>query len=139
MSIVADMSVVLSWLFEEVQTPTALELLTVIESEGLIVPNLWWSELENGLLMAERRARKTADECSSFLDLVRQLPIQTDDSPRYRLSDEILRLGRVHQLTAYDAAYVELALRESAPVATFDAAIRRCAAQVGLTLLPATV
>lgn len=136
MSIIADISVVLAWLFDEKQTPVALELLNVIESEGLIVPILWWSELENGLLMAERRARRTADECSAFLALVRQLSIRTDDTPRYRLSDDILRLGRTHQLTACDAAYVELAIREAIPLATFDEAIRNCAPQARITVLP---
>lgn len=139
MSLVADISVVLAWLFEEQQTPAALDVLTVIETEGLVVPNLWWSELENGLLMAERRASRTTDECVAFLDLVRHLPIRTDDVLRYRISDDILRIGRTHQLTAYDAAYVELALREAIPLATFDDAIRRCAPQAGLTLLPADV
>jgi len=50
------------------------------------------------------------------------LPIETDDLPRHRASDDIIDIGRRYQLTAYDAAYAELARRESATLATFDEA-----------------
>jgi predicted nucleic acid-binding protein len=128
--------VVLSWLFEEEQTAKALEVLRRIETYGLLVPPLWWSELENGVLMGERRARKSIVETSAFLGLVRALPIQTDDAPRHRVSDDILEIGRRHQLTAYDATYVELAVRHAAPLATFDVAIRKCGPRLGITLMP---
>lgn len=136
MKLIADISVVLAWMFEEQQTPQALEILKLIESHGLLVPPLWWCELENGVLMGERRGRRTADESATFLNLVRKLPIQTDDVARHRISDDILRIARLHQLTAYDAAYVELAAREQATLATFDAAIRRCAPAMGIAILP---
>jgi len=138
-SIVADASVVLSWFFEEAQTRQALEVLRRIEKEGLLVPPLWWSELENGILMGERRGRKKLSESEAFLKLVRALPIETDDSPRHRVSDDILDIGRRHQLTSYDAAYVELARRESAFLATFDDAIRRCAPALKLKIIPESI
>jgi predicted nucleic acid-binding protein len=136
-SIIADASVVLAWFFDEKQTPKALEVLKRIEIEGLLVPPLWWSEVENGVLMGERRGRKKPDESEAFLSLVRALPIETDDAPRHRISDDILELGRRYQLTAYDAAYVELAKRESASLATFDDALRRCAQSLKIKVLPA--
>ncbi len=137
MSVVTDMSVVLAWFFEEEHTKRALDVLDRIEQEGMLVPPLWWSELENGILMGERRGRKTGVDSAAFLKLVRALPIQTDDVPRHRISDEILKIGRGHQLTAYDAAYVELAQRQSDGLATFDVAIRRCARALGLKVFPA--
>jgi len=103
LKIIADISVVLAWLFEEQQTSKALDVLRRIEKDGLLVPPLWWCELENGVLMGERRGRKTTAESTTFLRLVRALPIQTDDVPRYRVSDQILEIGRRYQLTAYDA------------------------------------
>jgi predicted nucleic acid-binding protein len=137
LSIVTDMSVVLAWFFEEEHTKRALGVLDRIEQEGMLVPPLWWSELENGILMGERRRRKTGADSAAFLKLVRALPIQTDDVPRHRISDEILEIGRGHQLTAYDAAYVELAQRQSDGLATFDVTIRRCARALGLKVFPA--
>ena len=137
MSLIADISVVLAWLFEEEQTAKALDVLRRIEKDTLLVPPLWWSELENGILMGERRGRKTLAESSAFLKLVRALPIRTDDTPRHRVSDDILDIGRRFNLTSYDATYVELAVREGVPLATFDAAVRKCASNVGVKILPA--
>jgi predicted nucleic acid-binding protein len=136
-SVIADISVVLAWLFEEDQTAEALKILPLIQKHGLLVPPLWWSELENGILLGERRGRKTPAQTSAFLKLVRALPIRTDDTPRHRVSESIIALGRRHRLTAYDAAYVELSLRDAAPLATFDDSIRRCAPALGIEILPA--
>ncbi len=133
---IADISVVLAWLFEEDQTADALKILPIIEKQGLLVPPLWWSELENGILMGERRGRIAFAELSAFLKLVRALPIRTDETPRHRISDSIITIGRQHQLTAYDATYIELALREAAVLATFDTAIRRCATALSIKVLP---
>ncbi len=139
MSVIADISVVLAWMFEEDQSAAALDILPLIEQQGLLVPPLWWTELENGILMGERRGRKSPVELSEFLKLVRALPIETDDTPRHRVSDAVIGLGRQQGLTAYDATYVELALRAAAPLATFDTAIRSCAAAVGIQILPKAI
>lgn len=136
MSVVADISVVLAWLYEEEQTAQALIILGLIEHEGLLVPPLWWYELENGVLIGEKRGRKSPVESDAFLELVRALPIRTDEGPRASISEDILRIGRANQLTAYDAAYLELAIRMKAPLATFDTALRRSAAKSGVTLVP---
>lgn len=136
MSLIADISVVLAWFFEEQQTAQALEVLDRIEKTSLLVPPLWWTELENGILMGERRGRKTPTESAAFLKLVRALPIQTDDAPRHRIGDDILGIGRRFQLTAYDATYLELAVRQGVGLATFDVAIRRGAHALGVKILP---
>jgi predicted nucleic acid-binding protein len=135
-SVVADNSVVLAWFFQEDQTDAALEILQLIENDSLLVPPLWWYELENGIVIGERRGRKTAAESAAFLKLVRALPIRTDDAPRHRISDSIIDIARQFKLTAYDAAYAELALRESISLATFDAPLRRCAVKLGVKILP---
>lgn len=137
MSIVADISVVLSWFFEEKQTPQALRILRRIDTNGLLVPPLWWYELENGLLMGERRSRKTEAESTHFLTLVKALPIRTDEAPGPHVCDRVLAIGRQCRLTAYDAAYLELAVREGGTLASFDKGLRRAAHQLGVPLLPA--
>lgn len=139
MSIVADASVALAWFFEEEQTAQALGILDKIEKEGLLVPSLWWSEIENGILMGERRGRKELAQSEAFLKLIQALPIEADETPRYRLSQDILRIGRQFQLTSYDAAYVELASRESAVLATFDESIRRTAQKLKIQVLPKAI
>ena len=136
MSIVVDISVVLAWLFEEDYTPEALEVLQRVEGDGMLVPPLWWYELENGILSGERRARRSAEESDSFLKLIYALPIQTDDAPQQQICDSIITIGRRFRLTAYDAAYLELAVRSRSPLATFDAAIRQSADKLGAKLIP---
>lgn len=137
--VIADLSVVLAWYFEEDQTPAALDVLQKIEIEGLLVPPLWWSELANGLLMGERRGRRTTDESRGFLKLIRALPITVDHVSPGEIGDHILTVARQFQLTAYDATYVELAVRTKSSLATFDAAIRSCAPLSGIQLLPAVI
>jgi predicted nucleic acid-binding protein len=139
LSIVVDMSVVLAWLFDEQQTPQSLDVLRSVEIEGLLVPPLWWTELENGILSGERRGRVNAEHSAAFVQLVRALPIETDDAPRHRVIDHVLDLGRTHQLTAYDATYIELAQRAHATLCTFDEDMRRCAAALRIELLPALI
>jgi len=139
LSIVVDISVVLAWLFEEDHTPKALEILRRVEGEGMLVPPLWWYELENGILLGERRARRSSEESDTFLKLIYALPIQTDDAPQQQTCDWIITLGRRYRLTAYDAAYLELAVRSSSPLATFDTAIRQSADKLGAKLMPARI
>ena len=137
MKLIADISVVLAWFFDEKQTPGALDVLRHIETGVLLVPSLWWTELENGILMGERRGRKTSVESVAFLKLINALPIQTDDIPPHRTSNDILDIARRHQLTAYDATYAELATRAGIALATFDSSLHRCASSLGVKLLTA--
>lgn len=134
--IVVDCSVVLAWYFQEPNTPAALAILRQIDAEGFRVPPLWWHEVENGLVMGERRGRKSPAESAAFSNLVRALPVVTDDAPRHRLSDAVVDLARRTGLTAYDAAYLELALRTGSTLASFDASLGRAAASLGVTVLP---
>jgi predicted nucleic acid-binding protein len=81
---------------------------------------LWWYELRNVLLIAERRQRLTQHRTTEFLSSVAQLAIDFDHLP-----DEtaVFGLARRHRLTVYDAAYLELALRQALPLATLDVAL----------------
>lgn len=131
MKIIADVSVVLAWFFDE-----ALKILKASGSSGLLVPALWWSELKNGILMGERRARKSAADSKTFLKLIHALPIETDDEPPHQACYAILQIGRRFGLTSYDATYVELALRKGATLATFDEGVRRFAPKLKVRLMP---
>jgi predicted nucleic acid-binding protein len=44
----------------------------------------------------------------------------------------LVTLARDHRLSAYDAAYLELALRERLPIATTDRALREAATTAGV-------
>ncbi len=123
MGFVLDASVTISWTLREVD-PRARLAWRRVRNEQVVVPTLWWFELRNALVVNERRGRLTELRTGRFLRALTRLSIMVDHSP-----DEItvLALARRHRITVYDAAYLELALREDLPLATLDAALARAA------------
>jgi predicted nucleic acid-binding protein len=103
-----------------------------LNTDAAVAPNLWWFEVRNALIMAERRGRSSEAISASFLREVMRLAITIDYSPDDAL---IMALARRHRLTVYDAAYLELALRQHLPLATLDASLATAARQEGVTIL----
>jgi predicted nucleic acid-binding protein len=130
MAFVLDASVAVAWAFKE-NHPLAEQTLARLPAEEAITPALWWFELRNVLVVNERRGRITEAGTAAFLRTVARLPIATDRTP---VEDDVLALARRHRLTVYDAAYLELARRLAAPLATLDAALATAAAAEGVTL-----
>ena len=118
---VIDPSVALAWLLPDETTDRAASIRAAIE-EGADawIPAHWWLEVGNGLLMAERRGRIAADQVSHALTLVNSLPLEQDEDTAEHVPGRILSMARKHGLTAYDAAYLELAQRRGAILASFD-------------------
>lgn len=93
-----------------------------------IVPSPWLLEVSNAILNAERRKRLTVADSARFLQLLHGLPIQIEDASSIeRAWGEILNLARAHRLSTYDAAYLELAMRSGALLATLDDTLREAA------------
>ncbi len=124
---VLDCSIAAAWLFEDEASLYTDTLLEELPNMGAIVPNLWHLELGNVLIQAERRGRITASQISARLELLNNLPIVTDTETDSRAFREILSLARTEALTTYDAAYLELAIRNGIPLATLDKALIRAA------------
>jgi predicted nucleic acid-binding protein len=135
--LVLDCSVTVTWCFEDEATPETDALLERVRDEGATVPMLWQLEVANVLLQAERRGRLSAADVRTRLELIGTLPITTDDETSLRALTEVLALARMENLTTYDAAYLELAMRRGLPLATQDTALRDAAARVGVKILPA--
>ena len=133
MAFVIDASVVVAWAFKE-EHATAELAFARIQAEEAVVPALWWYELRNVLLLGERRGRLAEQETVRFLGDISGFTITIDSSP-----DEagLLALARRHRLTVYDAAYLDLALRERLPLATLDRALAEAARAEGVALLSA--
>lgn len=131
MPFVIDASVVVAWAFEEKQEP-AERILLHAQTESMRVPALWWYELRNVLIIGERRGRITEQQITSFLRELSRLAITIDRTP-----DEsgLLALTRRHRLTVYDAAYLELAVREALPLATLDAQLAAAAQSETVALI----
>ena len=131
-SFVLDASTTLAWCFEDETTASAAELLEHLRDAEAAVPPLWLLELANGLVVAERRGRITRAESTRFLGLVGELPIAIDPISTLDLASSVMDLAREYELSAYDAAYLELALRLGQPLATCDQRLRSAADRAGV-------
>jgi predicted nucleic acid-binding protein len=133
MSWVLDASLTLCWVLPDESTASARAFLTHLPpGEELWVPALWWYEVANGLAAARRRGRITETECAQMLGSFQCLPLQTD---RDQGADFLLRLAALageHGLSAYDAAYLELARRRGAGLATLDRRLGAAASAAGI-------
>jgi len=124
----------LSWAFEGEATQFTVAVLKSLETFRAVVPALWPFEVASVLSTAERRGRMDSPAQVAFLERLRLLPIAIEHRPATWLAQQILLLARTYKLSAYDAAYLELAIREGLPLATLDDDLRRgpCAAGVAL-------
>ncbi|TAK24094.1 MAG: PIN domain-containing protein [Chloroflexota bacterium] len=135
MPFVLDASVAMSWCFRDEVNSRATRVLDRIDEESAIVPAIWPLEVANALRYGERNARLTSSEVAQFMDLVNRLPIEVESTPFGRATGPILQIARDHRLTTYDAAYLELAARLAAPLATDDLAMRGAAMRMGVALI----
>ncbi len=134
--LVVDGSAVLSFLLTDESTPLAFRILDKIQTNTHnYVPGHFWFEAANGLLMAERRRRATQAETVQALQMLADLPLVLDPESGAKSGTAILALAREQGLTLYDAAYLEMAVRYSAALATVDKALARAAKAVGVELL----
>jgi len=123
---VLDASLALQWFFEdETDRKYSLAVLASLSEKRALVPLIWFYEVGNGLLMACRRNRITADQIEAFLTRLKNLSIDAAQ----QTPSEILELpafARIHGLTNYDAAYLALAHRSRLPLATADSQLTIC-------------
>ena len=118
---VLDASVVLTWCFPDENAATAQHVAGMFkQGDTAVAPSFWPHEVLNALLVGEKRKRISKELVGSFLDDLATLPIVLDQFPASVVFDRIQHLSREHGLTAYDAAYLDLALGSGLPLATLD-------------------
>jgi predicted nucleic acid-binding protein len=132
MPFVLDASVTAVWAMRDEAHPLADLAFHRLDEEKALVPGIWWYEIRNILRMNERRQRISIADTNQFLANLDDYPIVID--PLWSEVD-LLDLSRRFQLTVYDAAYLDLALRERLPLATLDSALRTAAETAGVSLL----
>jgi len=137
MSFVIDNSIALAWCFEDEQTAEIMQLLDRVVEMGAVAPQLWPIEALNGLLTAERRGRIDGESRRRLAGFLQELPISIDDETAGRSWFATAQLAELHRLTAYDATYLELALRLDLPLATSDKPLIAAAERAGVRVLPA--
>ena len=120
MSLVLDSSITLAWVYAEETTASVRQVFEQLSESGAWVPGIWRLEVANVLEMGVRRKRHNAEFRDATLADLAQLPIRVDTETDQHAWNRTLRLAERHQLTLYDAAYLELALRRSLALATLD-------------------
>ncbi len=130
---VLDNSIVMAWSFEDETDEYADAVLDRLAITRAVVPALWPLEVANALLMGERRKRSTEADTIKWTGILESLPIVIDGETNAHAWSDTLGL-RGHNLTAYDAAYLELAIRRGLPLATIDGKLRLAAETVGVAL-----
>ena len=120
---VLDNSVSMRWLLQSKKTSdqaySEAVLKTLLDVDAL-VPNLWHLEAANVLLGAERRGVVSAGEIERFIYQLEDLPIHIDPLTAHQVFSGTRTLAVAYGLSSYDAAYLELAIREGLPMATLD-------------------
>lgn len=135
MNLVLDSSMALAWCFEDERGPIALATIERVVDGGAWVPSLWRYEVANGLLMAERRGRLEGTRRAALLAALGDFAIIEDREPEGDPWRATSQLADLHQLTVYDAAYLELAQRRRVPLATLDTALVQAARKTGVELV----
>lgn len=135
MAFVVDASVALAWCFADESGAAADEILARLQEDDAIAPAIWPFEIANGLRSAERRGRLDEADIPGVRRLLAALPITVEALGLERALGEVLPLARALQLTAYDAAYLDLALRTGLALATVDDYLARAATAAGADLL----
>jgi predicted nucleic acid-binding protein len=136
---VLDASLTLSWAFEDEANSFTDEVLARLKQSSALAPALWPFEVASVLSTAERQGRIRPAEQAEFLEWLRQLPVAIEHRPATWLCQQILPLARAYRLSAYDAAYLELARREGLPLATLDGDLQTAARAHGVALLETSV
>ena len=135
MQFVLDCSVAISWCLVDENNDYANSILaTMVDSEAF-VPGIWSLEIANTLVVAERRNRMTKEQSEEAINLLQSLLIQVDIATDTNALDATLKLARQEGLSAYDAAYLELALRLKLPLATLDNRLAEAAIRCGVSLI----
>ena len=130
---VLDNTVTMAWCFNDEATPFTETLMNRLSSlnDSAIVPALWLYEVVNVTELAVRKGRITVDKVRAFLESLADLPIEIEDPTRTQMFVSVRALVGQYKLTAYDASYLELAIRHKLPIAALDKALAQAAREAG--------
>lgn len=140
MRFVLDNSVTMRWLFSDgseadlAYAGYVLDRLSDVSVQA-IAPSIWPLEVANVIARAEGKRLLRAARSMQFLTLLDDLSVVVDSDSARSAMDTTLHLARRYQLSAYDASYLELAIREAVPLATLDVALTQAADQAGVERL----
>ena len=133
-SVVVDASTALAWCFPDEASGYADGVLVALEGKTILVPAVWSLEVANAILVGERKKRLRLSEIRQFTTLLESLSPVQDTQPVSENVVNVLPLARQYNLSAYDAAYLELSVRRGAQLATLDGKLRKAAQIAGVRI-----
>lgn len=125
----------MKWCFGEEATEVSRALLALLEDKAAFVPSHWYLEVANTLAMAIRKSRIPEKQAAEFLRLLRELAIYSDPLTSTLAFEDTFMLAKKYNLTTYDAAYLELALRIELPLASADGKLLDAAQKAGAEII----
>ena len=131
---VLDCSITMTWCFEDESNDYTDSILENLGNKTAIVPTIWPLEVANVLLLSKKNKRITEVQSASFIDAISALPIVVDQSTTSKAMHSIFTLASQADLTIYDAAYLELAIREEIPLLTLDKELIKAAKKLQIPL-----
>lgn len=132
MTVVVDASVALRWLFADERSGEADAIFRHVDRAGGHAPGLFPAEVGNALNVGLRRQRIAEGDLVQGVVIIQSLPIALDDVETRRVLHDVVPLARRHELSVYDAMYLELAMRLHLPLATFDDRLADAAKRSGV-------
>lgn len=132
MSLVLDATVALAWCVGDETSGHADFVLTLLGNTDAMVPPHWEIEVLNGLMVAERHGRIGPGDADRLMKQLSTLPIRVAPGPRGDALRLLRRLSTDHRLSTYDAAYLELALRDGTQLVSMDPALANAARKEGV-------
>jgi predicted nucleic acid-binding protein len=135
--LVLDTSIAVAWCFSDEKNAYADAIAKLFPNIEAVVPNLWFLEIANALVTGERRGRSTQADTVQWTTFLASLGIVADDETSSRAWNDTLNLARLQNLSAYDASYLELALRLGLPLATLDTKLKTAATAAGVPFFKA--
>lgn len=131
--VVLDASMALSWCFEDEHDELSERALSAVRDHGGVVTPLWWLEIGNVLLQAEKRGRIAPADSVKVVSMFDRLPLESSELDPH--PSHLLSVARTHQLTSYDASYLIAAEQHGCHLATRDKALTAAARAEGVPLL----
>jgi predicted nucleic acid-binding protein len=132
LSLVIDASMTVTWLFDDEQDEISRAALRQVIETGAAVPSIWRLEIGNALRTAVRRRRCSPEHATNSLLRLTRLRIVCDSETNQHAWNATWSLSQEQNLTLYDAAYLELAIRACVPLASRDVALLRAARSMGV-------
>lgn len=139
MHFVLDNSIVMRWLFgdgspEDLDYAQRILELMKQDDSVAVVPSVWSLEVGNVIARADAKNLLREARSAEFLGILQEMSIEIDPRSNQHALGDTLQLARRYGLSTYDAAYLELSLREGLPLATNDADLRKALAKAGGSL-----